>query len=218
MLDLQRFSNSSAQPDLAARGKSSPGGENIIALQSLPELDDYTYRVAGCVGEFWTAMCRSHLFPEAPLDDAQLMSNGVRFGKGLQLVNILRDLPRDLRAGRCYIPRTELELAGLAPIELLDVSNEKRFRPLYDRLLDKAEEHLAAGWAYTKSLPRNQIRVRLACAWPILIGARTLQKLRNENVLDASRRVKVSRSEIRDLMARSIFLYPFRSKWDAQFP
>ena len=31
---------------------------------SADELDDYTYRVAaGCVGEFWTRMCRAHLFP-----------------------------------------------------------------------------------------------------------------------------------------------------------
>ena len=60
-------------------------------------MDDYTYRVAGCVGEFWTRLCRAHLFPRAVVDDAMLLRDGIRFGKGLQLVNILRDIPADLR-------------------------------------------------------------------------------------------------------------------------
>lgn len=203
-LDLKRFAGASEK--------------QIVALQTEIELDDYTYRVAGCVGEFWTVMCRTHLFPDAKLDDVRLMADGVRFGKGLQLVNILRDLPRDLRSGRCYIPQAELDSADLTATDLLTTSNEPRFRPLYERLLVLAEQHLAAGWEYTKYLPRNQVRVRLACAWPILIGSRTLRKLRNENILDASRRVKVSRAEIRSLIVRSILLYPFSSRWNAQFP
>ena len=100
-LDLRRFAGASA--------------EKIVALETAAELDDYTYRVAGCVGEFWTKMCRAHLFPKARLDDAQLLANGIRFGKGLQLVNILRDLPADLRKGRCYLPAEKLEPAGLLP-------------------------------------------------------------------------------------------------------
>jgi hypothetical protein len=59
--------------------------------------------------------------------------------------------------------------------------------------------------------------LRLACAWPLLIGARTLRKLRHENILDSSRRVKVSRPEVRSLIVRSIFLYPFARAWEAQF-
>jgi len=96
-LDLQRFGG------LAAAG-SGPTGQKIIALETAAELDDYTYRVAGCVGEFWTKICRAHLFPKAKLDDEQFIGDGIRFGKGLQLVNILRDLPADLKAGRCYLP------------------------------------------------------------------------------------------------------------------
>jgi farnesyl-diphosphate farnesyltransferase len=141
----------------------------------------------------------------------------VRFGKGLQLVNILRDLPRDLRKGRCYVPSPFLLAAGLAPKDLLSAQNEARFRPAYDPLLALAEGHLAAGWEYTGSLPKRQVRLRLACAWPVLIGARTLRKLRHENMLDATRRVKVSRPEVRSLILRSVFLYPFARAWDAQF-
>src|SRR5438445_13558859 len=92
----------------------------IVALQTEQELDDYTYRVAGCVGEFWTRICRAHLFPTASLDESLLLANGVRFGKGLQLVNILRDLPVDLRQGRCYLPEVQLRRSGLTPGALLE--------------------------------------------------------------------------------------------------
>jgi farnesyl-diphosphate farnesyltransferase len=202
-LDLKRF------------GSARAG--QIMALETEEELNDYTYRVAGCVGEFWTEMCAAHLWPKAKLDRESFVRNGVRFGKGLQMVNILRDLPRDLRQGRCYVPAPSLKAAGLAPHDLLDARHEARFRPVYDPLVTMAAGHLAAGWEYTRMLPKKQVRVRLGCAWPILIGARTLRKLRQENILDATRRLKVSRPEVRSLIFRSVFLLPFTRAWDEQF-
>ena len=203
-LDLQRFDGASAK--------------RIVALRNDEELEDYTYRVAGCVGEFWTRMCRAHLFPEARLDDAQLLADGIQFGNGLQLVNILRDLPEDLQKGRCYLPRTGLAELDLAPLHLLQPENEPKLRPLYNRWLARAESHLAAGWAYTNSLPFAQVRVRLACAWPILIGMRTIERLSTANVLDAGQRVKVPRGGFRGVMVRSVLCYPSPPLWRRQFP
>ena len=197
--------------DLTRFGGASP--ERIASLVTEQDLDDYTYRVAGCVGVFWTQMCRAHLFPAASVDDSFLLANGVRFGKGLQLVNILRDLPADLRLGRCYLPERELRGVGLAPADLLNPASEARLRPLYLRYLDMAEEHLEAGWAYTNHLPRGNLRVRLACAWPILIGMQTLTKLRTGQVLEGSRRIKISRKEVRQVLVRSVFWYPWPGRW-----
>lgn len=200
--------------DLARFAKASQA--NIIALKTAEELDDYTYRVAGCVGEFWTRMCRAHLFANAALDDKFLLENGVRFGQGLQLVNVLRDVPRDLRNGRCYLPASELAAAGLHPNDLLSQEKEARVRPVYNRWLAQAEAHLKAGWAYTNALPRSSARVRLACAWPILIGLRTLDRLKREPVLDPARPIKVSRREVRKILLRSVVLYPRKAAWQAQ--
>jgi farnesyl-diphosphate farnesyltransferase len=202
-LDLIRFAGASAK--------------NIVALKTDSELDDYTYRVAGCVGEFWTKMCRAHLFPNAPLDDVRLLADGIRFGKGLQLVNILRDLPVDLREGRCYLAGEKLQGIGLQPSDLLHRDAEPKFRPLYNSYLDQASEHLAAGWCYTNALPRSSLRIRLACAWPILIGVRTLARLRVENVLDAGQRVKINRAEVRGIFVRSMLSYPFPGLWHRLF-
>ena len=198
-LDLRRFAGASA--------------EKIVALQTDQELDDYAYRVAGCVGEFWTKICRAHLFPLAPLDDLRLLADGVRFGKGLQLVNILRDLPVDLRRGRCYLPGIKLSETGLEPADLLQPSNEKKFRPTYDSYLALADSHLAAGWAYTNALPWRCARLRLACAWPILIGTRTITRLHTASVLEPQRRVKISRAELRGLILRSVLCYPLPGLW-----
>jgi farnesyl-diphosphate farnesyltransferase len=206
-LDLKRFANSSA--------------EKIIALNTDTELDDYTYRVAGCVGEFWTRMCVAHLFRMPELEDLMWSEEfeklGMRFGKGLQLVNILRDLPADLKKGRCYLPLEKLRPAGLSPENLLSPENETKFLPLFRDYLDRAESHLAAGWEYTQRIPFTWMSLRLACAWPILIGARTIEKLRAAGVAELQQRVKVPRGEVRWLMARSVLLYPFPTAWRSQF-
>jgi farnesyl-diphosphate farnesyltransferase len=198
-LDLERFSAANAV--------------HIIALQTDKDLDDYTYRVAGCVGEFWTHLCRAHLFSDAAIDEAFLLTRGIRFGKGLQLVNVLRDLPEDLQQGRCYLPADRLAAVGLAPPDLLAPENEPAFRALYHEYLTRAASHLAAGWDYTNALPRKLVRVRLACAWPIMIGVKTLEKLRSSNPLDARHRTKLTRAEVRTLVIRSLLLYPFPNAW-----
>lgn len=203
-LDLMRFASASAQ--------------RLVALESPADLDDYTYRVAGCVGEFWTRLCRRHAFPSAPLEEDAFRARGVRFGRGLQLVNVLRDLPRDLRQGRCYLPRLELEAAGLHPEELLDPAAMDRLRPVYRRWIDQADGHLRAGWAYTLEVPRRCPRIRLACAWPILIGRATLDRLGAGNVLDADQRIKTSRRDVRRLIARTLMLYPFDRAWSRLAP
>ena len=202
VLDLERFAGADER--------------RIVALTKPTELDDYTYRVAGCVGEFWTKICRRHVFPHVELDEAKLLDRGIRFGKGLQLINILRDLPRDLKQGRCYIPAEELIANGLEPASLTKPENEPRFRPLYNSYLHLAEQHLQAGWQYTLTLPWSCPRVRLACAWPILIGARTLNRLKTERVLDPAHRVKVTRSEVWQDIIGSILLYP--TPWWSSLP
>lgn len=208
-LDLRRFT----PPE-----NTAPETGRIIALETAAELDDYTYRVAGCVGEFWTKMCRTHLFPDARLDEYRFLMNGIRFGKGLQLVNILRDLPADLKKGRCYLPLEKLEPLKLSPRTLLSPANEKQFLPLFREYLNQAEAHLRAGWDYTNQVPFGQFRVRLACAWPILIGLETIEQLRSAGVIELRQRVKVPRGEVRHIILRSLLACPFPALWKNLFP
>jgi farnesyl-diphosphate farnesyltransferase len=198
-LDLRRFAHASADAP--------------VALASEEELDDYTWRVAGCVGEFWTRICRAHLFPKTALDEPRLIEDGIRFGKGLQLVNILRDIAADLRRGRCYLPAPRLREVGLSPVDLLDSKRFTDLRPLYFKYLDQAQSYLHSGWDYTNRLPWRCARVRLACSWPILIGLDTVQLLREANPLDSQQRVKVTRARVKTLIRRSIVRYPWPGAW-----
>src|SRR6266850_912349 len=127
IFDLQRFPGETEK--------------ELVALSSDEELDRYTYMVAGCVGEFWTKMCAAHLAALRDWNVDEMCALGVRFGKGLQLVNVLRDIPKDLRIGRCYLPVKE-------PQALLDPRNFDAVRKLYAQWLDTAVEHLDAGWKY----------------------------------------------------------------------
>jgi farnesyl-diphosphate farnesyltransferase len=208
-LDLRRFTPSE---------KAASEAPRIIALETAVELDDYTYRVAGCVGEFWTKMCRVHIFPDAKLDEYRFIMSGIRFGKGLQLINILRDLPADLKKGRCYLPTEKMDKYKLSPRTMLSTANESRFMPLFREYLDKAEEHLRAGWDYTNMLPFSQFRLRLACAWPILIGMETIEQLRGAGVIELQQGVKVPRSEVRHIILRSVLACPVPGVWKNLFP
>jgi farnesyl-diphosphate farnesyltransferase len=179
-------------------------------LSTDDELDHYTYMVAGCVGEFWTRMCIAHLKDLACWSSEEMEKLGVRFGKGLQLVNVLRDIPKDLRIGRCYLPVKD-------PRALLDPESFDTIRALYAGWLNTAVGHLDAGWQYTLKIPRSQARLRLACIWPIWIGLMTIARLRVQNPLDPARRVKVSRGEVYGVMARSFLVCRSDSALDRHY-
>jgi farnesyl-diphosphate farnesyltransferase len=177
----------------------------VEALRTRAELDRYTFVNAGCVGEFWTDMLVAHRPACRRWDVAQQRARGIRFGQGLQLVNVLRDLPRDLRTGRCYLPREELAALGLTPGDLLDPGVLGRVRPLILALVAQAHAGLEEGRRYTLAIPRREARLRLACAWPLLIGLATLARLRRaDNLLDPAVVVKVPRPEVRRLLGRSL--------------
>ena len=175
----------------------------LTALQTLDDLDGYTYLVAGCVGAFWTDLHLAHRPRLAAWEPAAMRATGVRFGKALQMTNVLRDVPSDLAQGRCYLPARELAALGLAPAHLLTPAGAARARPLLTRLLGIALGHYDAAWRYTLAIPRLEWRMRLACAWPLLIGQATLEALAAHPNPLAAAPVKVSRPAVRAILAGS---------------
>jgi farnesyl-diphosphate farnesyltransferase len=183
-----------------------PGDDaaSLAALATPADLDHYTYLVAGCVGEFWTTIHLAHRARLSRWAVGRMQSEGVRFGKALQMTNVLRDIPRDLRHGRCYVPASALAAHGLAPSDLLDPAAMSKFSPLFAALLEIAAEHYETAWRYTFEIPRAEWRMRVACAWPLLIGEATLAALRRHpNPLAATEPVKISHAAVRAIVARS---------------
>jgi farnesyl-diphosphate farnesyltransferase len=117
---------------------------------------------------------------------------------------VLRDVPGDLRIGRCYLPADALSAAGVAPEDLLDASNGDRARPVLRRGIELTLEHYAVAEEYLLAIPRRCHRLRLAAVWPVLIGLATLARLAgNADWLDPSRPSKVSRGEVYRIIAVS---------------
>ena len=176
------------------------GATEVTALQTEAELDRYTYLVAGCVGEFWTTTCFRHLRHFANLPPEKMLSLGIEYGKGLQLINVLRDVGPDLRAGRCYLPAEQLRSLGILPAEL--PAQSARVEPLLNNWRERAGAGIAAGVEYSCAI--QPWRVRLATVLPALIGARTLALLEQAGPTVFERKVKMDRREVRVILLRMI--------------
>jgi len=197
MLDLQRFDNP----------------QEIRALGTAADLDEYTYLVAGCVGEFWTRLCFRHVRNFASVSEDEMLALGKRYGMALQLINVLRDAGSDLRAGRCYFPEYELSAAHLTASQIL--SEPGRFQPIYGDWLKKAKTGLACGMQYSRAIENR--RVRAATVLPALIGARTLALLDEAGGSALQRTVKVPRREVRKMILSLAITFASCRAIDAMF-
>ena len=170
----------------------------LAALDTADELDHYTYLVAGCVGEFWTTITHAHRPEVQHWDLARMSQRGVRFGKALQLTNILRDCGKDLRIGRCYVPAELLEPLGLRAEDLLQPGASRDAKPLLFDLVRRTLDHYReAGGLYARdSAPLRALAARLPVA--------DSHRPRNAAAARAQRRVARSGTGVENLAQRCI--------------
>lgn len=143
------------------------------------ETQHYTYSVAGCVGEFWTRLGVLTLGGDfcAPERLELMVEAGVRYGRGLQLINILRDRAEDESRGRCYLCSDPVKWMG------------------------RAERYLRDGVDYSRRLRRFSLR--FASMLPALIGLKTLRLIR---MSPPGVRVKIPRREVYASMLRALWV------------
>ena len=174
--------------DILRFGSGTGGG--VVALEDEAELEEYTWRVAGCVGEFWTDLGFLTLGDGFSREDPHgLRALGISFGKGLQLVNILRDLPEDSARGRCYLP-------------VGDPRDKREVLRVRDRFLPLAMERMDDGTAYARALETK--RLRISAALPAMIGRETIRRMVGSAWEDLAARIKVPRSAVYGMLARAL--------------
>ncbi|MBC8126184.1 MAG: squalene/phytoene synthase family protein [Gloeobacteraceae cyanobacterium ES-bin-144] len=164
--------------------------EYPVALLNADALDDYTWRVAGCVGAFWTKLgylTMGEKFSKAPM--RKMFGMGVAYGKGLQLVNILRDLPVDLAIGRCYLP-------------VSNPGDPHSVMAAHDQWLARASEWVGAGYSYSHNLQSR--RLRTATVLPAMIAKETLARLHGISWEKLQVRVKIPRSRVYAALANAL--------------
>ncbi|HKP64884.1 MAG TPA: squalene/phytoene synthase family protein [Polyangiales bacterium] len=108
-------------------------GEGVLRLETLGDLREYCFVVAGIVGQLLTELYVIGSKQIANVAD-ELRARAPNFGEGLQLVNILKDAQPDAAEGRVYLPREvaledvfELAHADLrAALEYTEILREAR--------------------------------------------------------------------------------------------
>jgi farnesyl-diphosphate farnesyltransferase len=174
-LDLVRFARATA--------------DEPVALADDAALEDYAWRVAGCVGAFWTKLGFLTMGPAfSAMGQDELLRRGICFGKGLQLVNILRDLPRDLSDGRCYLP-------------VADPLDRDAVLACHHEWVGRARDWVNEGRHYAAAMGSR--RLRAAVMLPAMIAVETLEPLAEADWERLEARVKVPRVRVYRLLLRS---------------
>lgn len=140
------------------------------------ELDRYCNLVAGSVGRCWTRLIAQHSCRTLCAPVAELLPQASEYGKGLQLLNILRDRAADLIIGRRYVAEEET--------------------PEY---LELTREWLASGERYLCALAPG--RILMASSLPLDLARATLPLVASAT---PGERAKLPRHRVRMILATGI--------------
>jgi farnesyl-diphosphate farnesyltransferase len=167
-------------------------------LSTMKELDEYTYYVAGTVGYLLTELFTYYSRKITPAIHERLEHLAESFGKGLQMVNIIRDMTVDLKRGQSYIPEELLTKYQLTRNSIFEKENAEKAERMFNELIQNAVRHLDMALDYIILIPKDETRIRLFCMLPLFWAMRTLQKIQeNTLALLESDKVKIPRKIIR---------------------
>ncbi|MFB6137029.1 MAG: squalene/phytoene synthase family protein [Halobacteriaceae archaeon] len=171
-----------------------------LRLQTVEELEEYCWYVAGTVG----VLVSDLLAVDGAGDGERLREHARPFSLLLQLVNVTRDVRRDYAAeNNVYVPREYLETAGLDAEDIADPSNGEAFAPVVERLVDRATGYLDGAQAWLEVMPRVRGNTLSAWAIPFLLAVGTLRELdARPGEVVGGEPVKVSRAEVRAVVQR----------------
>ena len=172
-----------------------------LRIQTMAELEEYCWYVAGTVGTLVTGL----LDDEAPpLIRDRLWDTARSFALLLQLVNVAKDIAVDYREeNNVYVPAELLAAEGLAAADIADPDNAAAFVPVIESLVDRAAGYLDDAQRWIEAMPLARGNSLAAWAVPYLLAVGTLRELRTrpEDVV-ATGSVKVSRAEVGAVLAR----------------
>ncbi|NOS88888.1 MAG: squalene/phytoene synthase family protein [Methylococcaceae bacterium] len=165
-------------------------------LPTLADLDKYCYYVAGCVGEM-LAKLFCHYSPEIAAHREELMQLSVRFGQGLQMTNILKDIWDDAERGVCWLPQDIFNEAGFDLKTLNLTTDDEHFRLGLSRLISIADAHLHQALIYTQKIPAHEVGIRNFCLWALGMAVLTLKKIKQNLNFKSGDQVKITRKSVK---------------------
>ncbi|SEM05509.1 phytoene/squalene synthase family protein [Paenibacillus sp. OK003] len=106
----------------------------VTHYTTMEELEHYCYLVAGTVGEMLLPVLRDD-------NGAEVAINGIALGKGMQIVNIIRDVGEDRARARRYVPLELMEKHGYSEQDWANGVVDERFKAIIHEL-----KTAALGW------------------------------------------------------------------------
>ncbi|MFC4407184.1 phytoene/squalene synthase family protein [Haloarchaeobius iranensis] len=166
-----------------------------LRIQTLDELEEYCWYVAGTVGSLVTGLVTRGTTDRR---ESRLRENARSFGLLLQLVNVAKDVSDDYHEeNNVYLPAEWLESEGVDRDAVCDPENEEAVATVIERVVDHASGYLDDTQTYLEALPERRGNTLSAWGIPYLLAVATLRELR-ERPADVVREggVKVSRMEV----------------------
>ena len=181
----------------------------VTFLNSIADLEEYCYYVAGTVGHLLTGLFRQ-CYP--CIDEAryrQLEAKASSFGIGLQLTNIIKDSVGDYQRGWCYLPTDLLAQANLTGAAFLEASRRQDAQNFMYHIMERAKQHLDDALDYSCLLPYQADKARTFCFLPLFMAIKTLTKAaHSEQLFDVARPVKITRADVKHILA-----YTYLCRW-----
>lgn len=182
-------------------------GPDVPYVDDEPELRDYCWVVAGCVGAMLTRLHERRAGDEPAERRARRAELAPVVGEALQLTNILLDWPTDVRRGRCYLPAAWLAEHGLAPRDLAG-GGAPAARTLALRLEVLAHAALDRVADYLDTIDGRHVRYRLFCLWPALWARASIRLAHADPRFPLEGRPKLTRAQLWSVALRSLLVLP----------
>ncbi|MEM4272608.1 MAG: squalene/phytoene synthase family protein [Candidatus Bilamarchaeaceae archaeon] len=144
-------------------------------IYTIDDQNKYSYYVAGVVGYLINDVLYYNNVISARLRK-RLRVHARRFGLALQKVNILRDIAKDLRGGRRYWPEKIIRKYSLSYETICLPENRQLALKVLREQIKDAMKYLHSAIYYIISLPKNAVRVRIACAIPLFMAIESFAK------------------------------------------
>jgi farnesyl-diphosphate farnesyltransferase len=181
--------------------------DSFHSLQTMTDLEEYCYYVAGTVGIMLTRLFAAYSKSLKPLAAKKMADLQLSFALGLQMTNIIKDCSEDYRRGWCYIPADLAAKFGVPITEFFVQQHSQQSLATLDDLMIKTARHLDDALEYTLLLPRTEIRMRLFNLWSLFFAVKTLSKTwHNKDLLNGEVKIKISRGEVYKTLAQTALL------------
>lgn len=189
-----------------------------FTLESVGELDEYCYYVAGIVGKLLTHLFAADTCLIGSARKAEMQKLDVSFGLALQVANIVKDCREDSERHVCFIPEEICRRHGFEHsydmfVESSDDDFNRRRAAVMNELVQKTWKHLEDAIAYTKLIPNIKMRTRLFCLWPLFMAAENMKLIGDgTSIFTNDKKVKITRDTVKNIV-KSTMKHFYSDKW-----